>query len=40
MSSLEVTGYNGIPREHKLTYQLLLGSRTQLRVGPLRPMGT
>lgn len=34
MSSLEVTGYNGIPGKHKLTYQLLLGSRTQLRVGP------
>lgn len=34
MSSPEVIGYNDIPQKQKLTYQLFLGSRTQLRVGP------
>lgn len=34
MSSPEAIGYSDIPRKQKLIYQLFLGSRTQLRVGP------
>lgn len=34
MSSPEAIGYSDIPQKQKLTYQLFLGSRTQLNVGP------